>query len=167
MRRRARQTAPTELPRPRPKPARALTEQQEKAVLDLLHEPRFAYQAPAEIYAALLDEDRYHCSIRTMYRLLHKNKEVRERRAQRRHPTYTKPELLAERPNEVLPQLLRLVQPGPPPQRHWADDTRPGAFWPGRCRPCRPLNRPQLGSTHPSRSKRTKLKYRHRVYQSR
>lgn len=101
MRRRARRTVPTEPPRLRPKPARALSEHQEKAVLDLLHEPRFADQAPAEIYATLLDEDCYHCSIRTMYRLLHKNKEVRERRAQLRHPAYSKPELLAERPNEV------------------------------------------------------------------
>lgn len=74
MRRRAYRTVPTEPPRPRPKPARALSEHQEKEVLNLLHEPRFADQAPAEIYAALLDEDRYHCSIRTMYRLLHKNK---------------------------------------------------------------------------------------------
>ena len=36
-----------------------------------------------------------------MYRLLDKHKEVRERRNQLRHPEYTKPELLAERPNEV------------------------------------------------------------------
>ena len=73
MRRRARQAAPPEQPRPRPAPERALTEPQQKEVLDLLHEPRFADQAPAEIYAALLDEDRYYCSIRTMYRLLDKH----------------------------------------------------------------------------------------------
>ena len=78
-----------------------MTEQEEKEVLALLHEPRFADQAPAEIYATLLDEGRYLCSTRTMYRLLHKHKEVRERRNQLRHPEYTKPELLAERPNEV------------------------------------------------------------------
>ena len=78
-----------------------MTEPQEKEVLALLHEPRFADQAPAEIYATLLDEDRYYCSVRTLYRLLHKYKEVRERRNQLRHPEYTKPELLAERPNEV------------------------------------------------------------------
>ncbi len=85
----------------RPKPDRALSEQQQNEVLDLLHEPRFADQAPAEIYATLLDEGRYHCSVRTMYRLLHRNKEVRERRSQLRHLAYAKPELLAERPNEV------------------------------------------------------------------
>src|SRR6266481_3928785 len=61
----------------------------------------FADQAPAEIYASLLDEGIYHCSIRTMYRMLGQNGEVRERRRQLRHPAYQKPELLAERPNEV------------------------------------------------------------------
>ena len=36
-----------------------------------------------------------------MYRLLGQNGEVRERRRQLRHPVYQKPELLAEKPNEV------------------------------------------------------------------
>ncbi len=69
--------------------------------MNLLHAPRFADQAPAEIYATLLDEGVYHCSIRTMYRLLGQNGEIRERRQQLRHPVYQKPELLAEKPNEV------------------------------------------------------------------
>jgi putative transposase len=88
-------------PRPRPRPARALTVPQRQKVLDLLHAPRFADQAPAEIYASLLDEGVYHCSIRTMYRLLDDNGEIRERRRQLRHPAYRKPELLARGPNEV------------------------------------------------------------------
>ena len=100
-RRRARLAAPPAVPRPRPKPARALTVPQQQVVLDLLHAPRFADQAPAEVYASLLDEGVYHCSIRTMYRILGRNDEVRERRQQLRHPVYQKPELLAERPNEV------------------------------------------------------------------
>ena len=70
-------------------------------MLDLLHAPRFADQAPAEIYATLLDEGVYRCSIRTMYRILDANTEFRERRAQLRHPAYSKPELLAEEPNQV------------------------------------------------------------------
>jgi putative transposase len=70
-------------------------------VLDLLHAPRFADQVPAEVYASLLDEGVYHCSIRTMYRVLEDNDELRERRNQLRHPVYRKPELLAERPNQV------------------------------------------------------------------
>ncbi len=100
-RRRARLAAPVAIFCPRPKPARALTVPQQQVVLELLHAPRFADQAPAEIYASLLDEGVYHCSIRTMYRLLGQNGEVRERRKQLRHPAYQKPELLAERPNEV------------------------------------------------------------------
>ena len=58
-------------------------------------------QVPAQVCAALLDADRYLCSVRTMYRILDANQEVRERRNQRRHPVYQKPELLATGPNEV------------------------------------------------------------------
>ena len=36
-----------------------------------------------------------------MYRILDANEEVRERRNQRRHPAYTRPELLATGPNQV------------------------------------------------------------------
>src|SRR5208282_2530483 len=60
-----------------------------------------ADQAPAEVYASLLDEGVYLCSIRTMYRVLAANQEVRERRDQLRHPVYKKPELLAQAPNQV------------------------------------------------------------------
>ena len=57
--------------------------------------------APAAIYATLLDEGRYHCSIRTMYRILAVEGEVRERRSQLAHPAYTKPELLATGANQL------------------------------------------------------------------
>ena len=100
-RRRSRLSAPPAIIRPRPRPARALTVLQRQTVLDLLDAPRFADQAPAEIYATLLNEGVYHWSIRTIYRILDQNGEVRERRWQLRHPDYQKPELLAERPNEV------------------------------------------------------------------
>jgi putative transposase len=53
------------------------------------------------VYAGLLDEGRYLCSERTMYRLLAQAGELRERRDQLRHPPYAKPELLATRPNEL------------------------------------------------------------------
>lgn len=58
-------------------------------------------KAPAEVYARLLDEAQYLCSVRTMYRILHAANEVRERRNRVRHPVYTKPELLATGPNQV------------------------------------------------------------------
>lgn len=88
-------------PRPRPRPPRALAAPERQTVLALLREPRFVDLAPAEVYATLLDEGVYHCSIRTMYRLLADHDEVRERRDQLRHPVYRKPELLAKAPNEV------------------------------------------------------------------
>ena len=88
-------------PKPRPKPARALDEHERQAVLDVLHEPRFVDEPPAQVYATLLDEDRYLCSERTMYRILEAEGEVSERRNQLEHPAYTKPELLATGPNEV------------------------------------------------------------------
>jgi len=78
-----------------------LSEAERQAVLDLLHGDRFVDQAPAQVAAALLDQGRYLCSSRTMYRILDANQEVRERRNQRRHPAYTKPELLATGPNQV------------------------------------------------------------------
>lgn len=70
-------------------------------VIDVLHEDRFVDKAPAEVYATLLDEGVYLCSIRTMYRILQAESEVRERRNQLRHPEYKKPELLATAPNQV------------------------------------------------------------------
>jgi transposase InsO family protein len=100
-RRRAILAAPAVVPRPRPRPARALTIPQQQAVLEVLRAPCFVDQAPAEIYATLLDQDVYHCSIRTMYRILTQHSEVCERRAQLRHPVYQKPELLAQGPNQV------------------------------------------------------------------
>ena len=83
------------------KPSRSLSQEEEEQVLSVLHEARFVDHSPAAIWATLLDEERYYCSVRTMYRILHKHQEVKERRNQLRHPKYQKPELLAEKPNEV------------------------------------------------------------------
>lgn len=74
---------------------------EQAAVLDELTSPRFVDRAPHQIYATLLDEGRYLCSVRTMYRLLAAQKAVRERREQRVHPVYARPELLAEAPNQL------------------------------------------------------------------
>jgi putative transposase len=80
---------------------RKLPDTERQTVLEVLHEPRFIDQSPPEVHANLLDEGRYLCSLRTMYRILAEKHEVRERRALRRHPCYTAPELLARRPNEL------------------------------------------------------------------
>jgi len=85
----------------RPTPARALSKSERETVLKVLHEPRFVDQPPAQVYATLLDAGRYLCSVRTMYRILDAAGEVKERRNQREHPVYAKPELLATGPNQV------------------------------------------------------------------
>jgi putative transposase len=86
---------------PRRAPPRTLSVVERAHVLDALHEPRFVDLAPAEVYATMLDEGRYLCSERTMYRILAANSEVRERRDQLRHANHPRPELLATRPNEL------------------------------------------------------------------
>ena len=89
-------------PRPRPVPDRALSAAERERVQELLHSQRFVDSSPAQVWATLLDEGTYLCSERTMYRLLQARRGgVRERRDQLTHPAYAKPELLAERPNEL------------------------------------------------------------------
>ena len=82
-------------------PPLALSREEQQRVLDALHEERFVDKAPQEVYASLLDEGTYLCSVRTMYRILEAHQEVKERRNQLRHPIYAKPELLAQGPNQV------------------------------------------------------------------
>ena len=95
----------SQAPRPGPSTAgrhpRALSAEERQTVLQHLNAERFCDQAPAEVYATLLDEGQYLCSERTMYRILADNDQVRERSDQLRHPRYAAPELLATRPNEV------------------------------------------------------------------
>ncbi len=80
---------------------RALTAAERHAVLDVLHSPRFVDMAPAAVYATLLDEGTYLCSIATMYRLLRAGGETGERRRHATHPPTVKPELVATGPNRV------------------------------------------------------------------
>lgn len=80
---------------------RALSDAQRVEVLGVLNALSYVDLAPAQVVALLLDKGQYLCSERTMYRILAAHGEVRERRAQARHPNYAKPELLARGPNEV------------------------------------------------------------------
>ncbi len=86
---------------PRKTPARALSPRVRERVREVLHDPRFVDRSPGEVVATLLDEGRYLCSERTMYRILASLGANRERRNQLRHPTYAKPELVATAPNQV------------------------------------------------------------------
>src|SRR5207245_8972962 len=85
----------------RPIHPRALSVGERQSVLGVLNSERFWDQAPGEVYAALLDEGRYLCSERTLYRILAANQQVRERRDQLRHLRYQTQELIAIRPHEV------------------------------------------------------------------
>ena len=96
-----RKAAAPAVARLRPSSARALRPAERAAVLARLHEERFQDRSPAAVYATLLDEGEYHCSIRTMHRLLKQYGESRERRDQLTHPPYQKPELLATAPNQL------------------------------------------------------------------
>ena len=83
------------------KSPRALSEGEEKKVLEHLAGERFVDKSVAEAYHTLLDEGTYICSQRTMYRVLKRHEAVKERRNQLHHPEYQRPELLARKPNEL------------------------------------------------------------------
>jgi putative transposase len=82
-------------------PPRKLPDEERAAILAVLHEDRFCNLAPAAVWATLLDEGKHLCSERTMYRILDENRELRERRNQRRHPAYVAPELMATGPKQL------------------------------------------------------------------
>jgi putative transposase len=96
-----RKRKPARLVEPRPAPPRALSAAERGVVLAHLHEERFQDRSPAAVHATLLDEGVYPCSTRTMYRILAAHGETGDRRDQRTHPVYQKPELLATAPNQL------------------------------------------------------------------
>lgn len=83
-------------------PPLSLSHTERKTVIETLHAERFQDRTPYEVYATLLDEGQYHCSIRTMYRILKsEHGDIKERRRGHQQTQYKKPELLATAPNEV------------------------------------------------------------------
>lgn len=100
---------PAEKSKPHP---RSLSQDEKKQVRQILNSERFQDQSPREAYATLLDEGIYHCSWRTMYRILEEHNEIRERRNQLTHPNYKKPELLATGPKQVWSwDITKLIGP--------------------------------------------------------
>jgi putative transposase len=89
---------PEQIATPQP---RALTPVERKQIKALLESDEFVDEAPATVYAKLLDQGIYLGSVSTMYRILHEHDEVRERRRQATHPAHKKPELIATQPNEI------------------------------------------------------------------
>jgi putative transposase len=101
------------LPVVRSLPPRALSSGEREGVLAVLNSERFQDCAPAAIHASLLDDGRYLCSVRTMYRVLEENGPTRDRRDQLVHPQYQKPELLATAPNQLWSwDITKLRGPG-------------------------------------------------------
>jgi putative transposase len=100
-RQRARDTAAASVPTVRPAPPLKLTPEERNHALEILHAERFVDASPHTIHATLLDEGQYPCSVRTLYRILAAEDELRERRNLRRHPHYAKPELLTTGPNQL------------------------------------------------------------------
>jgi putative transposase len=100
---------PQRMPAPQP---RALSEVERKELHRVLDSEEFVDEAPATVYAKLLDQGVYLASVSTMYRVLRDHDEVRERRRQATHPAAKKPELLATRPNEVYSwDITKLLGP--------------------------------------------------------
>ena len=85
----------------RRRPPRKLAEEERTTVLNILNSETFQDEAVPFVYSKLLDDGLYLCSQRTMYRILKAEKQVQQRRHDRKHPVYTKPELLATGPNQV------------------------------------------------------------------
>jgi putative transposase len=99
---RHRQKSPVKCAQIRPAPPLSLAQAEKQTVVDILNSERFQDKTPYQVYATLLDEGVYHCSIRTMYRILKDvNGHVKERRNGHQRTHYKKPELLATAPNEV------------------------------------------------------------------
>ncbi len=80
----------------RPRPPLSLSDEERQETLDVLRSERFMDQAPAVVYTTLLEEQSYLCSIRTMYRILAMESEVRERRNQKKHPHYKKARTISD-----------------------------------------------------------------------
>jgi putative transposase len=99
--RRHRQSPPPPRPeRARAAQPRALSGVERKELRRVLNSPEHVDEAPATVYAKLLDQGVYLASVPTMYRVLRAHDEVHERRRQATHPAAKKPELLATRPNQ-------------------------------------------------------------------
>jgi len=110
--RRHRQSPPPKRERSPAAQPRALSEVERKELRRVLNSPEHVDEAPATVYAKLLDEGAYLASVPTTYRVLRDHDEVHERRRQATHPAAKKPELLTARPNEVYSwDITKLLGP--------------------------------------------------------
>lgn len=94
-------SAPSKPRLPRRRSHRRIPDAERAALVELLDSERFIDQPPREVYATLLSEGTYACSVRSMYRILSERAPVRERRNHREARHHAVPRLIATAPNQV------------------------------------------------------------------
>jgi len=82
-------------------PRYSYTLEERDNILNTMNTVDYRDQTPYSIYSSELDRGNYLCSVSTMYRILHDKQQVKERRRYKRTSNFSKPELLATKPNEV------------------------------------------------------------------
>ncbi|TFD09387.1 hypothetical protein [Cryobacterium sp. TMT1-66-1] len=85
----------------RAKPPSTLSEDERAGVLAVINSAQYADLSICQTWARELDEDRYHGSMSTMYRIAWAAGQTRERRRLATPPAKVKPELLATGPSKV------------------------------------------------------------------
>lgn len=68
----------------------------------MLNSDEFVDRPPLQVYAILLEQGRYLCSVSTMYRVLRENTQVREHRRLATQAPRKVPELIATGPSQVF-----------------------------------------------------------------
>ena len=85
----------------RAKPPSTLSKEERANVLAVINSVQYSELSICQIWARELDEDRYHCSMSSMYRIARAAGQTRERRRLASHPAKVKPELVATGPSQV------------------------------------------------------------------
>lgn len=93
-------------------PVNRLTAAEQHRVLAVLNSAEFIDRTPIQVYATLLRQGTYLCSVSTMYRILAVNMQIKDRRRQARHPARARPELIATGPGQVFTWDITKL-PGP------------------------------------------------------
>lgn len=85
----------------RAKPPCTLSDAERARVLEVINQEGYESLSICQVWARELDEDRYYCSMSTMYRIARAAGQTRERRRLATHPAKVKPELVATGPTQV------------------------------------------------------------------
>lgn len=101
-------------PKPRRRPGpQALDTDERATVLRVINQAGYGELSIGQIWIRELDENRYWCSMSSMYRIAAAAGQTRERRRQATHPAKVKPELVADAPSQVWTwDITKLRGPG-------------------------------------------------------